>query len=283
MAARKPALPRARRRFGQHFLTDAGVIARIVELIDPHPGDNLIEIGPGCGALTRPVLTRSGRLCAIEIDRDLAERLRCDPELQQRGAFTVINADALRTDFAALARGGPLRVFGNLPYNISSPLLFYLLTQELHGGHIADLTFMLQKEVALRLCAHPGSRAYGRLTVMARFCAGCTPLLTVGPAAFAPRPQVTSEVVRIVPHAADAQRQALYPFLSRVTVTAFSARRKQAGNALCGLFTADELREAGVRAELRPEQLTPEHYMALAGLLQRREQGETWNLVSGSS
>ena len=283
MAARMAALPRARRRFGQHFLTDAGVIAELVELLDPRPGENLVEIGPGCGALTRPVLTRAGRLCAIEIDRDLAERLRRDPELQRRGAFTVITADALRTDFAALARNGPLRVFGNLPYNISSPLLFYLLTQELHGGHIADLTFMLQQEVALRLCARPGTRAYGRLTVMARFCAACTPLLTVGPAAFAPRPQVTSEVVRIVPHGPDARRQELYPFLSRVTVTAFSARRKQAGNALAGLFTPGELREAGAGPELRPEQLTPEHYVALADLLRRREQGETWNLVSGSS
>ena len=211
----------ARKRFGQHFLTDDGVIDAIVDAIDPRPGQALVEIGPGLGALTRPLAARSGRLTVIELDRDLAARLRRDP------ALDVIEADVLNVDIAALAAraGQALRMVGNLPYNISTPILFHLLDAH---AHIVDHHFMLQKEVVERMAAAPGSKAYGRLSVMLQWRCAVESVLDVPPEAFDPPPRVDSAVVRLVPlpepaAAGDAVDARL---LGELVSVAFSQRRK---------------------------------------------------------
>ena len=190
---------RARKRFGQHFLHDPGVIDRIVRVIDPKPGDALIEIGPGLGALTAPLLERVAALTVIEIDRDVIGPLRA--ACHDAPGLTVLQADALTVDFAALrpADGRKLRVAGNLPYNISTPLLFHLLES---ADAIRDMHFMLQKEVVRRMDAQPGTEDYGRLTVSLAARADVAELFTVGPGAFKPPPQVDSAVVRVVPRPA---------------------------------------------------------------------------------
>ena len=183
-----------RKRFGQHFLVDAAVIEAIVDAIDPRAGEPLIEIGPGLGALTEALLARGARLTVIELDRDLAARWRRDGRVQ------VIEADVLTVDFAALAdaTGAPLRVAGNLPYNISSPILFHLLPL---AGRVRDQHFMLQKEVVDRMVASPGHKDYGRLSVMLQWRYDMESVLDVPPGAFDPPPRVDSAVVRMTPHA----------------------------------------------------------------------------------
>ncbi len=182
----------ARKRFGQHFLTDEFVLDAIVDLIDPQPGQALVEIGPGLGALTRPLLQRGQALTVIELDRDLAARLR------QRSGLSVIEADVLKVDFGELAHtlGGPLRLVGNLPYNISTPILFHLLAW---ADQVADQHFMLQREVALRMAAPAGGKDYGRLSVMLQWRYGIETVLDVPPTAFDPPPQVNSAIVRMRP------------------------------------------------------------------------------------
>ncbi|HNW64443.1 MAG TPA: 16S rRNA (adenine(1518)-N(6)/adenine(1519)-N(6))-dimethyltransferase RsmA, partial [Piscinibacter sp.] len=182
----------ARKRFGQHFLADAGVIDAIVAAIDPRPGQALVEIGPGLGAMTGPLLERCERLTVIELDRDLAARLRRNPRLD------VVESDVLKVDFAALADrlGQPLRVVGNLPYNISTPILFHLLAV---ASRVVDQTFMLQKEVVERMAARPGNKDYGRLSVMLQWRYDIESLLDVPPEAFEPPPRVDSAVVRMQP------------------------------------------------------------------------------------
>ncbi len=207
----------ARKRFGQHFLTDASVIDAIVDCIDPQPGDALVEIGPGLGAMTGPLARRCGRLTVIELDRDLAARLRGRPELD------VVEADVLRVDFAALAerRASALRVVGNLPYNISTPILFHLLGA---AGHVVDQHFMLQKEVVDRMGAVPGTKAYGRLSVMLQWRYAIESVLDVPPEAFEPPPRVESAIVRMRPLPPAAPIDAgLFGELVRI---AFSQRRK---------------------------------------------------------
>ena len=207
----------ARKRFGQHFLTDDYVLGAIVDLIDPQPGQALVEIGPGLGALTWPVLQRCGALTVIELDRDLATRLR------RRGGLTVIEADVLQVDFDALAQlmSRPLRLLGNLPYNISTPILFHLLKS---ADRVADQHFMLQKEVADRMAAAPGGKDYGRLSVMLQWRYHIDTVLEVPPQAFDPPPRVDSAIVRMQPLPAPAgQGLALLPELVSV---AFSQRRK---------------------------------------------------------
>jgi len=207
----------ARKRFGQHFLTDGAVIDDIVAAIDPRPTDALIEIGPGLGAMTDPLVARCGRLTVIELDRDLAARLR------RRGELNVVEADVLTVDFAALAQqaGLKLRVVGNLPYNISTPILFHLLSAV---DHVADQHFMLQKEVVERMAAGPGSKAYGRLSVMLQWRYDIENVLDVPPEAFEPPPRVDSAVVRMQPlpgvPALDAD------LLGELVAVAFSQRRK---------------------------------------------------------
>jgi 16S rRNA (adenine1518-N6/adenine1519-N6)-dimethyltransferase len=210
----------ARKRFGQHFLTDASVIHAIVRAIDPRPGQALVEIGPGLAALTQPLLERCGALTVIELDRDLAARLR------SRSGLTVVEADVLKVDFGALAdqAAGPgqaLRVVGNLPYNISSPNLFHLLGW---AHRVVDQHFMLQKEVVDRMVATPSHKAFGRLSVMLQWRYHVEPVLDVPPEAFEPPPRVDSAVVRMLPW---PQPAAVDPaLLSELVQVAFSQRRK---------------------------------------------------------
>ena len=247
----------ARKRFGQNFLHDPAVIDRIIRAIDPKPGDNLVEIGPGLGALTVPLVKACGHLQAVELDRDLIPKLNA--QAAGLGELHIHQADALRFDFASLQTNqGRLRLVGNLPYNISTPLLFRLLNQ---ADCIQDMHFMLQKEVVERMAALPGSRTYGRLSVGMALQARCEPLFTVGPGAFKPAPKVESAVVRITPH---HESNAYTPSVEAVTAKAFSARRKTLSNALQGLLSRDEIVACGIDPGLRPEQLSPEDFQSLA-------------------
>ncbi len=254
----------ARKRFGQNFLHDHQIIQSIVAAINPQANDFLIEIGPGLGALTEPVAEQIEHLTVIELDRDLAERLRRHPFLHQK--LTVIEQDVMRFDFQQLAQQAdkPLRIFGNLPYNISTPLMFHLFQ---YHDVIQDMHFMLQKEVVNRLCAGPNSKAYGRLTIMAQYFCQVIPVLEVPPSAFKPAPKVDSAVVRLVPH-----KVLPYPvkdlyWLNRVCTQAFNQRRKTLRNSLMDLFTAEQLVELEIKLTDRAENLTIADYARLANWL----------------
>ncbi|MEF8793071.1 16S rRNA (adenine(1518)-N(6)/adenine(1519)-N(6))-dimethyltransferase RsmA [Thiohalorhabdus sp.] len=251
---------RPSKRFGQNFLNDANIVGKIVDAIDPQPGEPLVEIGPGRGALTRALLERVDRLDAVEVDRDLAPELET---LATTGELTVHVADALAFDFAALgkARGGPLRVVGNLPYNISSPLLFHLFSQL---PAMVDMHFMLQREVVERLAAQPGSKTYGRLSVMVQTQCQVTPLFQVPPGAFYPEPKVTSAMVRLRPNPADAPRPRDQAAFSAVVARAFQARRKTLRNALKGLCGPERIGAAGIDPGARAETLSVADYIRLA-------------------
>ncbi len=253
-----------RKRFGQHFLHDPGVIRRILDAVAPASGQRVVEIGPGRGALTWSLLERAGTLEAIEIDRDLAAALAVDP--RGHGRLTLHVQDVLRTDFVGLRGDGPpLRIVGNLPYNISTPLLFRLLEQR---EAIADLHAMLQKEVVERMAAEPGSADYGRLTVMIAAYAEVQPLFEVGPGAFRPPPAVWSAVVRLRPSAAPRFAFGTPAALRAVVTGAFSARRKTLRNALKALLPVTEIEACGIDPGLRPETLAPAQFGQLALRLQ---------------
>ncbi len=253
---------RARKRFGQHFLHDPGVLRRIVAAVDPRPGERVVEIGPGQGALTQPLLERCGRVEAIEIDRDLAALLAARAE--GRGELVLHVADVLEVAFRALHGGGAkLRVCGNLPYNISTPLLFHLLESR---GAISDMHFMLQKEVVDRIVAPPGGKAYGRLTVMLAAACRAESLFRVGRGAFQPPPAVDSAVVRLVPHEADPFPMPDPARFARLVAAAFAMRRKTLRNSLRGLVDAGQFAAAGIREERRPETLSPAEFARLAAL-----------------
>ena len=244
----------ARKRFGQHFLTDAGVVEAIIDAIDPHPGQALVEIGPGLGALTGPLLQRCGALTVIELDRDLAARLR------REAGLTVVEGDVLRVDFAALAAaaGQPLRIVGNLPYNISTPILFHLLGAAVS---VADQHFMLQKEVVDRMAATPGNKDYGRLTVMLQWRYRIEPVLAVPPEAFEPPPRVNSSVVRMVPL---PQPRDLDEARLRTLVTvAFSQRRKLLRHTLGRWLEAEGI-TLPFDLQRRAEEVPVAEYLALA-------------------
>jgi 16S rRNA (adenine1518-N6/adenine1519-N6)-dimethyltransferase len=252
----------AKKRLGQHFLHDPAVIRRIVGAIAPAPGDCVVEIGPGPGALTRPLLERLDRLHAVEIDRNLAAELPGRVEHPER--LVMHEADALRFDFASLADGPrSLRVVGNLPYNISTPLLFHLLTFD---GAIKDMHVMLQREVVDRMTAKPGGKEYGRLTVMLAVAAKCEACFDVGPGAFTPPPKVWSTVVRITPRAPDFELGDRARF-ARLVAHLFSMRRKTLGRALKGQLTAEQISSAGIDPIARPETLMPSDFAKLAALL----------------
>lgn len=255
---------RARKRFGQNFLVNDHIISQIVDAINPKEGEHLVEIGPGHAALTMPVLERAKSLTAIELDRDLVALLKEDPFLK---GLKIIEGDALKIDFEKLEGAGKLRVFGNLPYNITSPIIFHLLS---HKG-IIDMHFMLQKEVVERLCAGPGSKDYGRLTVMTQFHAQVYPMLIVPPSAFRPAPKVTSAVVRLKPKALSDEERSLVPYLNNLTTTAFSARRKTIRNSLSKFFSEEELSSFGLEANLRAENISVEQYTQLAKTLKYRD------------
>ena len=246
-----------RKRFGQHFLADASVVDAIVDAIDPRPGEALVEIGPGLGALTGPLLERCQALTVIELDRDLAARLR------RQARLTVVEADVLKVDFTALAseRGQPLRVVGNLPYNISTPILFHLLE---HVAQVRDQHFMLQKEVVTRMAAAPGGRDYGRLSVMLQWRYAIEAVLDVPPESFEPPPQVDSAVVRMRPlpetGAVDAAR------LGELVGVAFSQRRKLLRNTL-GRWLDERGYGGEFDLQRRAEEVPVAEYLALEAAL----------------
>lgn len=250
---------RARKRFGQHFLHDPGVIGRILAAVAPQPGERLVEIGPGHGALTAALLAASDTLDAVEIDRDLVRELRL--RFADRSGLRLHEADALEFDYAALAaeRGGPLRVIGNLPYNISTPLLFRLLEQRLALG---DLHVMLQKEVVDRIVARPGSGDYGRLTVMLAPWFRAERLFDVGPGAFTPPPEVRSSVLRLTVRPQPAFETG--PRFAALVAAAFSQRRKQLRNSVRSFLSAERIAACGIDPSQRPEDLAPEQFATLA-------------------
>ena len=251
---------RARKRFSQNFLHDAHWIARIVDAIDPRPSERIVEIGPGLAALTGALVERAGHITAVEIDRDLAARLR---ERFPPQKLTLVEGDALELDWPALAaqHDAPLRIVGNLPYHISTPLLFALLPV---AAQVRDQHFMLQKEVVDRMAAAPGSKDYGRLSVMLQWRYAVSRLFVVPPGAFNPPPQVQSAIVRMVPWPAaalptiDAQR------FAAVVGAAFSQRRKTLRNALAALLDETAIRAAGIDPGVRAEQLLVDAFVALA-------------------
>ena len=247
----------ARKRFGQHFLTDAMVIDRIVDCIEPKPGELVVEIGPGLGAMTDPLAERCGRLTVIELDRDLAARLRKRPELD------VVEADVLGVDFTGLAArlGGPLRVVGNLPYNISTPILFHLLGAV---ECVVDQHFMLQKEVVERMAAGPGTKAYGRLSVMLQWRYAIETVLEVPPEAFDPPPRVESAVVRMQPLPMAAPVDALR--LGELVRVAFSQRRKLLRHTL-GRWLDERGYAGSFDVQRRAEEVPVTEFVALLGTL----------------
>ena len=254
-----------RKRFGQHFLHDPAVIGRIISAIQPRPGESLVEIGPGQGAITLPLLEAAGKLTVVELDRDLIQPLqnRC----RNAGELTVYNRDALRFDFCELASAGPLRVLGNLPYNISTPLLFHLLDQQ---RCIADMHFMLQKEVVERMAAAPGSGQYGRLSVMLQYRCRVDMLFSIGPGAFSPPPKVDSAFVRLQPYPAPPVTVEDEQVFATLVRQAFAQRRKTLRNTLRELLDASEISAAGVDPSLRAETLTLNEFAALANRAARR-------------
>ncbi len=249
---------RARKRFGQNFLHDSQIIARIVDAIAPQADDQMVEIGPGQAALTAPLLLRLKQLKVIEIDRDLVARLRQRPP--PGGSLEIIEADALSVDFAALAPAGALRVVGNLPYNISTPILFHLLDSL---QQIQDMHFMLQREVVERMGASEGSKTYGRLSVMLQARCSVQPLFLVPPTAFVPAPKVESAIVRLTPLATQPA-PALIQRLGELTKAGFGRRRKTLSNALQGVAEPDQLQRAGIDPKLRAEAVSVVQWLALA-------------------
>ncbi|HVG03901.1 MAG TPA: 16S rRNA (adenine(1518)-N(6)/adenine(1519)-N(6))-dimethyltransferase RsmA [Burkholderiaceae bacterium] len=247
----------ARKRFGQNFLHDAGVIARIVDAIDPRLGEAIVEIGPGQGALTGALIDRANHIRAIEIDRDLAARLHVRFSAAQ---LTLIEADALKVDWDAIA-STPLRIVGNLPYNISTPLLFALVPI---AGRVIDQHFMLQKEVVDRIVAAPGSKTYGRLSVMLQFRYRLTKLFDVASGAFKPAPKVTSSVVRMQPRATGELFDVDMEVFACVVAAAFGQRRKTLRNALSTLLNTDQIVASGVDPQARAETLRVQSFVELA-------------------
>ena len=255
-----PQQHRARKRFGQNFLRDLGIISRIVRSIGPREGDRLVEIGPGQGALTAPLLEAAGGLEVIELDRDLIPGLRV--QFFNYPDFIIHEGDALKFDFAALKGDGPaLRVVGNLPYNISTPLIVHLLTA---GNAIADMHFMLQKEVVERLAAEPGGTDWGRLSVMAQYYCQVDQLFIVPPEAFVPRPKVDSAIVRLTPHAALPHVADDPALLFELVKLAFGQRRKTLRNNFKGRVSPETLEELGIDPVRRPQTLTVAEYVAIA-------------------
>ncbi len=262
---------RARKRFGQNFLHDPGIIGRIVQAVAPSPEDHLVEIGPGQGAITEQFLPRVGRLDAVELDRDLVRLLKSRYGGQE--LFHLHSADALKFDFCALAeKGEKLRVVGNLPYNISTPLLFHLLE---NSQCIQDMHFMLQKEVVERMVAGPGSKTYGRLSVMLQIRCQVQMLFPIGPGAFQPPPKVDSAFVRLIPYADPLHPVADMALFAQVVTQAFSQRRKTLRNTLKRLVGPDTITDCGIDPSLRAEQLSLEDFACLANALHSLSGPET--------
>ena len=249
----------AKKQLGQHFLADRHYIDKIVMAVNPKDGDRLVEIGPGQGAITLPLLRVHPKLTVIEFDRDLIAPLTAAAE--PLGELTIVHRDVLRVDFTELAVGQPIRLVGNLPYNISSPILFHALE---HAAVIRDMHFMLQKEVVDRMAAGPGSKVYGRLSVMLQAYCQVTSLFVVPPGAFRPPPKVDSAVVRLVPRDPATININDHKRFAEVVKAAFGQRRKTLRNALNNVVSAEQFVAAGVRPDARAEQLDVAEFIALA-------------------
>lgn len=249
----------AKKRFGQNFLTDQGVIDSLVDAISPKADDLMVEIGPGLGALTKPLLQKLDMLHVVEVDRDIISWMQKE---YAKNSITIHNSDALKFDFASL--GENIRVVGNLPYNISTPILFHLLD---NVKHITDMHFMLQKEVVERMVAEPSIAAYGRLSVMLQYRLQMEYLFTVPPEAFDPAPKVESAFVRCVPHATlpyVANDEALF---AKIVTAAFCQRRKTLRNTLKGLLNDDGFTALNIDSQQRAENLGVAEFVAIANYL----------------
>lgn len=254
---------RARKRFGQNFLSDEGIIEQIIGAIFPRPNDAMVEIGPGMGALTGHLLNTLTKLDVVELDRDLIPFLIAKFEATQK--LTIHQADALKFDFSSLHTGTEkLRIVGNLPYNISTPLIFHLLS---FHDHIKDMHFMLQKEVVDRLCAGVGDKAYGRLGIMVQYHCQTSYMLDVPPYAFEPAPKVDSAIVQLVPHATLPHPANDLDLLQKIVTAAFSARRKTIRNGLKAYATPEILEECAIDPGLRPEKVALEQFVRLTNTL----------------
>lgn len=260
----KPPVHQARKRFGQNFLVDQNIIEKIIAAIAPAPGQNLVEIGPGQGAITGPLLEKCGQLNVVELDRDLIPLLQ--QKFQQYPGLVIHQGDALKTDFNQFySNGQPLRIIGNLPYNISTPLLFHLLS---FNQQICDMYFMLQKEVVDRLAAAPGEKHYGRLSVMVQYYCKVQPLFPVPPGAFRPVPKVESAIVQLHPYSEPPWPADDLARLSTLVKTCFQQRRKTIRNSLKLMMNADQLHrltdELDLDLNLRPEKLQVKTFVALS-------------------
>ena len=254
-----------RKRFGQNFLVDQAVIETLISRIAPLPDQNIVEIGPGQGALTEPLLRQSCDMTVIELDRDLVAALQSLPQKVSNPdcTFKVISADALTVDYAKLAKekADKFRIVGNLPYNISSPLLFYLLE---YSEHITDVHFMLQKEVVELIAAKPGSKTYGRLSVMMQWLCTTSPLVSVPSTAFKPQPKVESGFIRLVPKGLPVDELKIAKTLKGLVTAAFSQRRKTLRNSLSKWIDSNTLEQLGIDPVRRAETVSVEEYCLLA-------------------
>jgi len=249
----------ARKRFGQNFLNDHQIIENIIDFINPLPGQNVVEVGPGLAALTQPLLQRVDALQVIEIDRDLIAKL----QQSNNPALIIHEADVLTIDWTEFAHGSALRIVGNLPYNIGTPLLLNLLEAR---AHIVDIHVMLQKEVVDRLCASVGSRAYGRLSVLMQSCFSMQELMVVPPNAFTPAPKVQSAVVRLTPLTSSPDNDTVKK-LSLATRLAFAQKRKTLRNNMKEILPEARLAEVGLNPQARAETLNLDQFLLLAKML----------------
>ncbi len=257
---------RARKRFGQNFLSDDGIIRRIVQSINPKKGDRIIEIGPGLGAITRPILDIVGEMDVIELDRDIIPKLQLNCGLDR--PLHVHNVDVLKFDFASLGYDQPLRIIGNLPYNISTPIIFHLVE---YRSLIKDMYFMLQKEVVDRLAAAPDTSNYSKLSVMAQYHFNVTPLFIVPPESFQPVPKVDSAIVRLIPHARppiDIDNEKAF---AQLVSKAFSQRRKTLRNVLKDICSTEQIEAAGISASARAQSLSLSQFAALYKQIQTQD------------
>ncbi len=249
---------RPRKRFGQNFLTDSSVIQSIIHAINPQPTEKVVEIGPGLGALTHPLLKQLNALTVIEIDHDLVGHLK-ELKLPSTQTLNIVEADALTIDYAAL--GNPIRLVGNLPYNISTPLMMHLLNFK-HA--IIDMHFMLQKEVVERIAAVPGGKSYGRLSIIIQYHCDVECLFIVPPESFFPAPKVDSAIIRLTPHRRAPYAKVCTKTLQDVVAVAFGMRRKTLANNLKPLLNAQEISALDIDPVKRPEQITIHEYIRIA-------------------
>ncbi|MGP1930221.1 MAG: 16S rRNA (adenine(1518)-N(6)/adenine(1519)-N(6))-dimethyltransferase RsmA [Arsenophonus sp. ET-YP4-MAG3] len=254
----------ARKRFGQNFLVDKFIINNIVTNFNPKYDQIIIEIGPGLGALTLAVSEYVKNMTVIELDRDLAVRLAVHPKLKSK--LTIIQKDVMMIDFTMIAKekGQPIRIFGNLPYNIATSLIFYLFT---YVNIISDMNFMLQKEVANRLIAKPNTKEYGHFSIIAQYYFNITHILSVPASAFIPSPKVDSIVVRLAPYEQNNYPTCDVKLLNHITIQAFNQRRKTIRNSLKNLFNVQELEQLGINSNWRAENISIENYCKLAANL----------------